>query len=46
MIFMVFRLNKVLGNDFEILNYNCKVLGCGWRIGFEKLKEYYGMSCS
>ena len=39
MIFMVYRLNKVFGKGFEIWNNNWKVLGCGWIIGFGKLKK-------
>ena len=44
MVFMVYRLNKVFGKSFKIWNKNWKVLGCGWRIGFGKLKEDDGMS--
>ena len=44
MIFMVSRLNKVFGKDFEVLNQNWKVLACGWRIRFRMLKEDDRMS--
>ena len=38
-VFMVSRLNKVFGKGFEEWNHNWKVLGCGWIIGFGKLKR-------
>ena len=44
MVFMVYRLNKVFRKGFKVWNQNWKVLGCGWRIGFGKLKEDDGMS--
>ena len=44
MVFMVSSLNKVFGKSFEVWNQNQKVLGCGWRIEFGKLKEDDGMS--
>ena len=44
MIFMVSRLNKLFGKGFEVWNQNRKVLGCGWRIEFGKLKEDDRMS--
>ena len=43
MVFMVYRLNKVFGKGFEVWNKNRKALGCGWRIGFGKLKENNGI---
>ena len=44
MVFMVSRLNKVLGKGFEVWNMNWKVFCYGWRIGFGKLKEDDEMS--
>ena len=44
MVFMVSRFNKVFGKCFGVWNQNWKVLGCGWRIGFGKLKEDDEMS--
>ena len=44
MVFMVYRLNKVLGKGFEVWNMNWKVFCYGWRIGFGKLKEDDEMS--
>ena len=38
-VFMVSRWNKVIGKSFEVWNQNWKVLGCGWIIGFGKLKK-------
>ena len=41
MVFIVPRMKQSIWKGLEVWNQICKVLGCGWRIGFGKLKREY-----